>query len=118
VVAGKRVKRSSSPPAGRCSVSSTAVYTVVHTAMFDWDNANTDHIGLHGVTIEESEEALLDRHRIFDQTQFTDERRWAVIGRTETGRVLVVVFTRRGSVIRVVTARDALPRERRRYRRR
>ena len=56
--------------------------------MFDWDTANTDHTALHGVTIEEAEEALLDPHRIFEQAQLTDEARWAVIGATEAGRVL------------------------------
>ena len=85
--------------------------------MFDWDSANADHIALHRVTIVEAEEALLDRHRIFEQAQLTDEARWAVIGATEAGRVLFVVFTRRGPRIRVVTARDALSRERHRYRR-
>ena len=85
--------------------------------MFDWDQSNTDHIGLYGVAIDEAEEALLDRHRIFDQAQHTGEPRWVVIGATEGGRVLFVVFTRRGPLIRVVTARDATSRERRRYRR-
>jgi uncharacterized DUF497 family protein len=72
---------------------------------------------LHRVTIEDAEETLLDRHRIFDQANLTDEPRWAVIGATEAARVLFVVLTRRGPLLRVVTARDALSRERRRYRR-
>jgi uncharacterized DUF497 family protein len=41
----------------------------------------------------------------------------AVIGATETRRILFMVFTRRGGKIRLKTARDAEPSERRRYRR-
>jgi len=40
-----------------------------------------------------------------------------MLGATEVGRILFVVFTRKVRVIRVVTARPATERERRRYRR-
>ena len=43
------------------------------------------------------------------------ERRWAVLGATEAGRILFVVFTQRSRLVRVITARDA---RKRRYRRR
>jgi uncharacterized DUF497 family protein len=46
------------------------------------------------------------------------ERRWALLGATEEGRRLYVVYTRRRGRIRVVSARDATPREKRRYRKR
>jgi uncharacterized DUF497 family protein len=86
--------------------------------VFEWDEGNADHIAEHGVSTAEVEEALLDRHRIFDQAhQLPDEQHWAVIGATEASRVLFVVFTRRGRLVRVVMARDAVTRERRRYRR-
>ena len=45
------------------------------------------------------------------------EARRAVIGATDAGRILFVVFTRRRSTVRVITARDATPAEKRRYRR-
>jgi uncharacterized DUF497 family protein len=32
--------------------------------MFDWDDANVDHLARHDVTPEEAEEALLDPRRI------------------------------------------------------
>lgn len=44
------------------------------------------------------------------------ERRWPHLGATEGGRVLFVVYTRRRRRIRVVTARDATDRDKRRYR--
>jgi uncharacterized DUF497 family protein len=46
------------------------------------------------------------------------EARYGAIGSTEDGRVLVVVFTRRRGMIRVIGARDAPRPERRRYGRR
>jgi uncharacterized DUF497 family protein len=44
------------------------------------------------------------------------ERRWALLGATEPGDFLFVVYTRRHGRIRVVTARVASDREKRRYR--
>ncbi len=65
------------------------------------------------------EEALLDPQRIGAAAyNVGQERRWAHLGATELGRILFVVFTRRGGRIRVITARDAERAERRRYRRR
>lgn len=86
--------------------------------MFDWNDANVEHIAEHGIEPDEAEQALLDPHRrAADAYDTATERRWAVIGATEARRILYVVYTQRGSAIRVVTARDALARERRRYRR-
>lgn len=66
--------------------------------LFDWDDANLDHIAEHGVEPEEG------------------ERRYAVLGSTEDGRRLFVVFTRRGSATRVISARDATDAEKQVYR--
>jgi uncharacterized DUF497 family protein len=86
--------------------------------LFDWDGANVEHIARHGVTPEEVEEALSDEMLLFLDARSRGERRWLVIGVSSTGRMLSVVFTRRGRNIRIVTARDADQRERRAYRRR
>jgi uncharacterized DUF497 family protein len=86
---------------------------------FDWDSHNEDHVLRHGVAPWEAEDALLDPRRSrVETTHGGPERRWAILGTTAAGRLLVVVFTRRGSSIRVVTARHATHREARRYRRR
>lgn len=85
--------------------------------MFEWDDGNLDHIARHGVAAEEAEEALLDRRPIGAPAYAVEgETRFAVLGATEQGRVIFVAFTRRGRNVRVVTARDATPVERRRYR--
>ena len=86
---------------------------------FDWDEEIEDHIAEHGVTPEEAEDALLDPHRIPDVAYSTStERRHAIIGATQAGRILFVVFTLRRGRIRVVTAFPAPRRARLRYRRR
>jgi uncharacterized protein len=83
---------------------------------FEWDKENVGHIAEHQVL---PEEVFADRHRFgVDAYNTPTERRWGVVGATEDGRVLFVVFTRRGSAIRVLQARDADPEFRRRYRRR
>jgi uncharacterized DUF497 family protein len=43
------------------------------------------------------------------------EKRWAAFGKTDSGRLLVVVFTQRGSLIRVISARDMNSKERKFY---
>ena len=83
---------------------------------FDWDEANTDHIARHGVR---PEEALTDPRRLVLKTRSQrGEERWAALGATEGGRILFALFTRRRGRVRVITARDATPGEKRRYRRR
>lgn len=87
--------------------------------VFDWDEANFKHVARHGVEPWEAEEAVLDPHRLAVSTRKTlRERRFAVVGATESGRMLLVIFTQRGVKVRPITARDADDGEKRRYRRR
>ena len=88
---------------------------------FGWDRANVDHIAWHGLEPEEVEDALLDPEGVPAAaynvaTNSGVERRSGFIGATEAGRILYVAYTKRGGVIRVVTARDANSREKRSYR--
>ncbi|CAN5893624.1 BrnT family toxin [soil metagenome] len=86
---------------------------------FDWNEVNIGHVSRHGVEPWEVEEGVRDPERIGVSARKTlAERRFAVVGATESGRVLFVVFTRRGEIVRVITARDADDGEKRRYRRR
>lgn len=85
--------------------------------MFDWDEANIDHVQRHGVEPNEAEEALLAPDRVpYSGRTVPGERRYVAVGSTEAGRVLTVVYTRRGGGIRVITARPASPREARYHR--
>ncbi len=84
---------------------------------FDWDEANLGHVARHGVSPREAEEAVFDPERVAVPARKTpQERRFATVGAAESGRVLFVVFTRRGAKVRPITARDADHGERRRYR--
>jgi len=82
--------------------------------MFEWDDGNLDHIAEHGVTDWEAEEACQDRRRIPFPAY---GGRTGTVGRTDDGRLLVVIYEQLGSVRRVVTAYDAGAREERSYRR-
>jgi uncharacterized DUF497 family protein len=44
-----------------------------------------------------------------------DEERWITLGMAATGDLLVVVWTWRASVVRLISASPASPRERRQY---
>lgn len=82
---------------------------------FDWDDANLHHIARHDVMREEAEQVLMNEPVDLDFEYLGEEPRWAVLGRTETGRLLVVIFTERGPALRVVTAFDATKHEQRVY---
>jgi uncharacterized DUF497 family protein len=43
------------------------------------------------------------------------EKRWAAFGKTDSGRLLVVIFTRRGNLLRVISARNMNSKERKFY---
>jgi uncharacterized DUF497 family protein len=44
-----------------------------------------------------------------------DEERWVTMGMDVSGRLLVVVYTWRGERVRLISARQAMPNERRQY---
>lgn len=81
----------------------------------EWDDENVEHVARHGITPWEVEEAVADSRR----TAFpAHSGRAGVIGRTEAGRILVVIVEQHTLMWHVVTARQATERERRLYRRR
>jgi uncharacterized protein len=84
----------------------------------DWDDANIDHIAQHHIEPWEAEEALVDPKRIkLKSYNVMNEKRQGFIGKTEDGRMLVLIVTHRNNKIRVVTARDASSNEKKLYRR-
>lgn len=84
---------------------------------FQWDEANVEHIARHGVTPEEAEEAYLDENRRYLSIPRTfREARRALLGKTEDGRILFLVYTLRLGYIRILSTRDATAPEKRQYR--
>ena len=82
---------------------------------FKWDEGNTPKVlGRHGVEPGECEQAFFGFPFIvsFDAKHLGHEQRWHALGKTGPGRHLFVVFTLRGSSIRVLAARDMNRKER------
>lgn len=86
--------------------------------MFEWDDDNVEHLARHAVAPEGAEEAVSDPDRTPAVAyRVPGERRRAIIGVTQNGRSLYVVYTVRRRVVRVVSARDATERNRQHHRR-
>ncbi len=84
---------------------------------FDWDDANEDHVAKHGFTPAEVEEALLDADQVsIDAYGVGGEGREAILGQTDAGAMLLVVFTMRRGAVRPISAREANAKQKRRYR--
>lgn len=90
------------------------------TLRFTWDEAKADsNWRRHGVEFEEAITIFGDYNSltIFDEEHSAEEERFIEIGLSAKGRLLVVVYTERGSVIRIISSREASPREREEYER-
>lgn len=85
---------------------------------FEWDEGNFDKnwIG-HRVTPEECEEVFANRPPVVGQVVSGSEPRYHVLGETDAGRRLFLVFTVRGDLLRVISARDMSRRERQAFER-
>lgn len=85
---------------------------------FEWDAGNADkNWRHHQVRQGEAEQALLNRPVVLtdDVKHSQTERRFLALGRTDSGRHLSIVFTTRGSRVRVISARPMSRAERRVY---
>jgi uncharacterized DUF497 family protein len=85
---------------------------------FDWDAGNIDkNWDKHGVGFWEAEEVFFNQPLLLeaDVAHSKDEKRFYCLGITDAGRKLFVVFTIRGHLIRVISARDMTRRERNTY---
>ncbi|MCB1034324.1 MAG: BrnT family toxin [Acidobacteria bacterium] len=86
---------------------------------FDWDDGNAQKNWIrHKVSRGECEQVFFNYPWVVaeDQVHSHGEDRFYGLGQTDQGRALFIVFTIRGDLIRVISARDMTPRERRRYR--
>jgi uncharacterized DUF497 family protein len=76
---------------------------------FQWDEGNQNkNWKKHKVTHTEAEEVFFDPYKMIakDRLHSGAEERNVIIGETKNKRVLFVVFTIRGTRIRVISARD------------
>jgi len=85
---------------------------------YEWHRLKAEsNLKDHGVSFEEARTVFDDPLADFapDVLHSFDETRFAAMGTSEQGRLLVVVFTERGDTIHIITAREATPKERRHY---
>ncbi len=84
---------------------------------FDWDKGNSGKNLKHNATDGECEEIFFNAPLLLadDAAHSGKERRFAAFGITNSGRLITLIFTMRGNLIRVISARDMNKKERRFY---
>ena len=85
---------------------------------FDWDEGNSEKNWIkHRVSRLECEQPFFNEPLLVvkDKEHSQDEVRFYALGQTDAGRRLFLVFTLRGSLIRVISARDMSNAEREVY---
>jgi uncharacterized DUF497 family protein len=85
---------------------------------FEWDEEKAKaNLKKHRVGFDEATSVFADPYSltIHDPDHSADEQRYIDIGTSDKGRVFVVVYTERGSNIRIVSCRKATPSERKLY---
>lgn len=83
---------------------------------FDWDGGNLPKIWeRHHVIPNECQQVFLNRPLFGapNEKHSDKEGRYYAFGQTDAGRFLAIIFTVRGDLIRVISARDMNRRERR-----
>jgi hypothetical protein len=85
---------------------------------FEWDEEKAKaNLKKHRVSFDEATTVFIDPFSmtISDPNHSVDEQRYIDLGSSDKGRVLVVVYTERGSHIRIISCRKATSSERQLY---
>jgi len=87
---------------------------------FRWDDKKKEvNRRKHGIRFERATEVFRDQFRIEEPNHFENEERWQIIGMTTSHVLLFVVFMSiyEGNIefIRIISARCASDKERKRY---
>ena len=87
-------------------------------AGFEWDKWNIDKsYQKHGISLNEAEEPFLDKELLMqeDIKHSQKEERFILIGKSFKKIILCIAFTIRENKVRIISARKANIKERRRY---
>lgn len=90
--------------------------TIIDNIVFEWDEEkNKINKRKHNISFETAQKVFADKNRIewLDEKHSDDEDRYITIGRVN--EILFVVYTERGSITRLISARRADKSERRKY---
>jgi uncharacterized protein len=85
---------------------------------FEWDRQKAEaNTRKHGVGFDEAASAFADPLSVTvpDLRHSQAEQRYVLFGRSERGRLLAVMHAERATAIRIISARQVTPRERREY---
>lgn len=95
------------------------VYCCAYTGIvsFEWDRTKAElNRRKHGIDFADAVSVLEDEWALtLEDLSAESEQRWTTLGRDSLGRLLVVVYTWRGTSIRLISARAATACERRQY---
>ncbi|HSE36360.1 MAG TPA: BrnT family toxin [Blastocatellia bacterium] len=86
--------------------------------VFEWDERKAQaNLKKHQVSFEEASTVFGDplSLTIDDPVHSEEESRFVTVGKSITGRVLIVVHSDRGDYIRIISARKATRHERKQY---
>lgn len=83
---------------------------------FEWDhNKATVNLDKHGVDFADAATVFDDSNAVTIDDPDHNEERFITIGMDAYGRILVVVYTWRGDVIRIISARKSTKHEQKQY---
>ncbi len=85
---------------------------------FEWDPNKADgNVSKHGVSFDEAATVFDDPLYLdfFDPDHSYSEHRYIIIGASSNNRLLIVSYIERGERVRLISAREATPRERKDY---
>jgi uncharacterized DUF497 family protein len=83
---------------------------------FEWDhNKATINLDKHGVDFADAATVFDDSNAVTIDDPDHNEERFVTIGMDAYGRILVVVYTWRGDVIRIISARKSTKHEQKQY---
>ena len=85
---------------------------------FDWDeNKAASNLLKHGVSFDEAKTVFDDRLYVdfYDPAHSDDEDRYLIVGESNQRRLLIVSYTERGNLIRLISAREVTLTERKVY---
>ena len=83
---------------------------------YEWDPRKaSSNLRKHGIDFSDAVTALEDDLALTIEDQVADEIRYVTIGIDALSRLLVVIYTWRSETIRIISARNATPRERSQY---
>jgi hypothetical protein len=85
---------------------------------FEWNREKAiANLSKHGVSFEEAKTVFEDPLYVdfYDPDHSDEEERYLMIGESNRGRLLIVSYTGRGELIRIIGARELTRREREAY---